>query len=164
MLWREMLHEGGAELVVADVDQSKRELAQRLDAQWADPLSALTADVDLIAPCALGGVLNDDTVPALRCKAIAGAANNQLADDSMGDQLAGRGILYAPDFAINAGGVINIAEELRGPYDPALAKKSVERIEQTLRNVFERARRDAVAPHRAALQMARERIAAARRQ
>ncbi len=75
----EMLAEGGAQLVVADVDQSKRALADRLGAEWTDPLSAMTADVDVLAPCALGGVLNDDTVPALRCKAIAGAANNQLA-------------------------------------------------------------------------------------
>ena len=74
-----MLAEGGAELVVADVDQRKRELAERLGAEWTDPLSALTADVDVVAPCALGGVLNDETVPALRCRAIAGAANNQLA-------------------------------------------------------------------------------------
>ena len=80
----ELLHAGGAELVVADVDQSKRELAERLGATWTDPHSAMTAEVDVLAPCALGGVLNDDTVPALRCKAIAGAANNQLASDDAG--------------------------------------------------------------------------------
>ena len=80
----ELLHAGGAELVVADVDQSKRELAERLGATWTDPHSAMTAEVDVLAPCALGGVLNDDTVPALRCKAIAGAANNQLASDAAG--------------------------------------------------------------------------------
>ncbi|HEX6025515.1 MAG TPA: Glu/Leu/Phe/Val dehydrogenase dimerization domain-containing protein, partial [Solirubrobacter sp.] len=78
----EMLAKDGAKLLVADVDQSKRELAERIGAGWTDPQSALTAEVDLLAPCALGGVLNDETVPALRCKAIAGAANNQLADDS----------------------------------------------------------------------------------
>ena len=118
----ELLHEGGAELVVADVDQSKRELAERLGATWTDPLSALTAEVDLIAPCALGGVLNDDTVPALRCKAIAGAANNQLADDSLDAALAERGILWAPDFVCNAGGIINICVELEPDgYDAARA-------------------------------------------
>src|SRR5688572_28242045 len=108
----ELLAEGGAQLVVADVDQSKRELATRLGAEWADPLSAMTADVDIVAPCALGGVLNDETVPALRCKAIAGAANNQLADDGHDAELASRGILWAPDFVCNAGGIINICVEL----------------------------------------------------
>ena len=72
----------------------------------------MTADVDLVAPCALGGVLNDETVPALRCKAIAGAANNQLAADALDAALAQRGILWAPDFVCNAGGIINICVEL----------------------------------------------------
>src|SRR4051794_20759243 len=108
----EMLHEGGAELVVADVNQSKRELAERLGATWTDPHSALTADVDLVAPCALGGILNDETVPALNCKAIAGAANNQLASEALDHALAERGILWAPDFVCNAGGIINNAVEL----------------------------------------------------
>src|SRR3954466_2687980 len=94
----ELLHAGGAGLGVADVDQSKRELAKRLDATWTDPHGALTADVDLVAPCALGGVLNDETVPALHCKAIAGAANNQLSDYSLEAQIATRGILWAPAF------------------------------------------------------------------
>ena len=78
-------------------------------ATWTDPHSAMTAEVDVLAPCALGGVLNDDTVPALRCKAIAGAANNQLASDALDAALAERGILWAPDFVCNAGGIINIA-------------------------------------------------------
>ena len=72
----------------------------------------MTADVDVVAPCALGGVLNDETVPALRCKAIAGAANNQLAADALDAALADRGILWAPDFVCNAGGIINICVEL----------------------------------------------------
>ena len=100
--------------------------------------------------------------PELRCRIIAGAANNQLADESMGDELQARGILYAPDFAINAGGVINIGEELQGPYDPDRARRSVERIGDTLAAVFERARETGVSTHTAALAMARERIDAAR--
>src|SRR5690349_10247607 len=81
-----------------------------------------------------------------------------LADESMGDQLQARGILYAPDFAINAGGVINIGEELQGPYDPDRARRSVERIGDTLAAVFERSRETGVCTHSAALAMARERI------
>ena len=92
----EMLAEGGARLVVADVDQGKRELAEQLGAEWTDPLSAMTAEVDVVAPCALGGVLNDETVPALRCRAIAGAANNQLADDALDAALAARGSCGRP--------------------------------------------------------------------
>ncbi|MFL6041634.1 MAG: Glu/Leu/Phe/Val dehydrogenase family protein, partial [Gaiellales bacterium] len=154
----------GARVSVADLYQDRIDPILALGAEQVPAESVHELECDVFSPCALGAVIGPETIDRLRCRVIAGAANNQLADDSMGDQLAGRGILYAPDFAINAGGVINIAEELRGPYDPAQAKKSVERIEQTLRNVFERARRDAVPPHRAALQMARERIAAARGQ
>jgi leucine dehydrogenase len=155
----ELLHEGGAELVVADVDQSKRELAQRLGAEWTDPLSALTADVDLIAPCALGGVLNDDTVPALRCKAIAGAANNQLADDSLEARIAERGILWAPDFVCNAGGIINICVELEPEgYDSARADVNVRVVGDTLRTIFDSAAASGTTPLAAALELGRERI------
>ena len=108
-------------------------------------------ECDVYSPCALGAVIRPETIGRLRCRVVAGAANNQLADASMGDELKRRGIVYAPDFAINAGGVINIADELIGDgYDPDRAKRSVERIEQTLRDVFERARSAGVAPNRAA--------------
>jgi leucine dehydrogenase len=155
----ELLHAGGAELVIADVDQSKRELAQRLDAEWADPLSALTADVDVIAPCALGGVINDDTVPALRCKAIAGAANNQLADESLDQALAARGILWAPDFVCNAGGIINICVELEPQgYDPGRADTRVRAVGDTLRTIFDSAAATGTTPLTAALELGRERL------
>ena len=108
----ELLAEGGARLVLADIDERRRELADRLGAEWTDPASALTADVDVLAPCALGGVLDDDTVPQMRARVIAGAANNQLAHEGVGELLAARGILWVPDFVANAGGVVNIAVEL----------------------------------------------------
>ena len=156
----EMLAEGGAELVVADVDQSKRALATRLGAQWTDPLSAMTAEVDVVAPCALGGVLNDDTVPALRCRAIAGAANNQLADDSLDAALAERGILWAPDFVCNAGGIINICVELEPEgYDPARADTNVRAVGDTLRTIFDSAAASGTTPLTAALELGRERLA-----
>jgi leucine dehydrogenase len=155
----ELLHEGGAELVVADVDQSKRELAQRLGAEWTDPLSALTADVDIVAPCALGGMLNDDTVPALRCKAIAGAANNQLADDSLDAALSARGILWAPDFVCNAGGIINICVELEPEgYDTGRADTRVRAVGDTLRTIFDSAAASGATPLEAALELGRERL------
>ena len=155
----ELLHEGGAELVVADVNQSKRELAKRLGAEWTDPLSALTADVDIVAPCALGGMLNDDTVPALRCKAIAGAANNQLADDSLDAALSARGILWAPDFVCNAGGIINICVELEPEgYDPGRADTRVRAVGDTLRTIFDGAAASGTTPLEAALELGRERL------
>ena len=157
----ELLHAGGAELVVADVDQSKRELAERLGATWTDPHSAMTAEVDVLAPCALGGVLNDDTVPALRCKAIAGAANNQLASDALDAALAERGILWAPDFVCNAGGIINIAVELEpGGYATDRADTNVRAVGDTLRQIFDSAAASGSTPLRAALELGRERLSA----
>jgi leucine dehydrogenase len=155
----ELLHEGGAELVVADVDPGKRELAERLGATWTDPHSALTADVDVVAPCALGGVLDDDTVPALRCRAIAGAANNQLADDSLDRALAARGILWAPDFVCNAGGIINISVELEPEgYAPERADARVRAVGDTLRQIFASAAASGTTPLQAALDLGRERL------
>jgi leucine dehydrogenase len=155
----EMLHAGGAELIVADVDQSKRELAERLGATWTDPTSAMTADVDLLAPCALGGVLNDETLPALNCKAIAGAANNQLASDELDQALAGRGILWAPDFVCNAGGIINIAVELEpGGYSAETADTNVRAVGDTLRQIFDTAAARNTTPLRAALEIGQERL------
>jgi leucine dehydrogenase len=158
----EMLHEGGAELVVADVDQGKRALAERLGAEWTDPFSALTAEVDVVAPCALGGVLNDDTVPALRCRAIAGAANNQLASDALDGALAARGILWAPDFVCNAGGIINISVELEPDgYAPERAEARVRGVGDTLRQIFDLAAGSATTPLQAALTLGRERLSPA---
>jgi leucine dehydrogenase len=155
----ELLAEGGASLIVSDVDQSKRELATRLGATWADPMSALTAEVDVVAPCALGGVLNDETVPKLRCKAIAGAANNQLADDSLDAKLAERGILWAPDFVCNAGGIINISVELEPEgYAPERADARVRAVGDTLRQIFDSAAASGTTPLAAALELGRQRL------
>jgi leucine dehydrogenase len=156
----ELCAQEGAQLVVADVDRRKRELAERLGARWTDPGDALTAEVDLLAPCALGGVLNDDSVPALRCRAIAGAANNQLADDSLADALAARGILWAPDFACNAGGIINISVELEPEgYSPERADTRVRAVGDTLRQIFESAEASRTTPLAAAMELGRDRLA-----
>jgi leucine dehydrogenase len=152
----------GARVSIADIYQDRVDPIVELGGEQVAADAVHAVECDVFSPCALGAVISPATVDQLRCRVVAGAANNQLADESMGDVLKQRGILYAPDFAINAGGVINIGEELDGPYDAARAKQSVERIEQTLRSVFDRARRDDIPPNRAAVQMARERIAAAR--
>ena len=155
------LRRAGMKLVLADVDPSRRRLAEQLEARWISPERALEADVEILAPCALGGFLDDDTVPRLRCRIVAGAANNQLADDTIAGVLAARGVLWAPDFVVNAGGLINIAEELDG-YDPADARRRVRGIADTLRRIFDDAESMAATPLTAAMELARRRLAAAR--
>ncbi len=108
----ERLAGDGAELLVSDIDPGRRELAERLGASWLDPDEALTADCELLAPCALGGSIDPDNVERLRCEVVCGAANNVLAERSLAGRLAERGILYAPDFIANAGGLISVYGEL----------------------------------------------------
>jgi leucine dehydrogenase len=155
----EVFAAAGAELLVTDVDPAKRELAQRLGAEWVEPGAGLRADVDLLSPCALGGVLNHATVPELRCRAIAGAANNQLASDEIAPLLAERGIVWAPDFVCNAGGIINISVELEpAGYDRDRAGTRVRAIGDTLRAIFDAAAADGTTPLQAALELARRRL------
>ncbi|MDX6723341.1 MAG: leucine dehydrogenase, partial [Solirubrobacteraceae bacterium] len=154
-----LLARRGAELVVADIDERKRADAERLGARWTTPDSALTAQVDVLAPCALGGMLDQDTVPRLQAPVIAGAANNQLADESIADLLAERGVLWAPDFVANAGGIINISVELEPTgYDAARARRRVQGIGDTLRAVYDAAGGDTT-PLAAAMALAQRRLA-----
>jgi leucine dehydrogenase len=156
------LLDAGADVTVSDIYPERVEALAELGAKACPPDEIHRQDCDVFAPCALGAVIRPETVGELRCRVVAGAANNQLLDSSMGDVLHSRSIVYAPDFVINAGGVINIAEELGRPYDAERARASVERIADTLTAVFERSRRDGIAPHVAADRLAEERIAAAR--
>jgi leucine dehydrogenase len=151
----------GAKLLVSDVDPARRHLAEQLGARWVAPERAVEADAEILAPCALGGLLDEDTVARLCCRIVAGAANNQLADDGIADMLSARGILWAPDFVVNAGGLINIAEELRG-YHPANARRRVRGIADCLRGIFDDADSMGTTPLTAAMELARRRIAAAR--
>jgi leucine dehydrogenase len=151
----------GADLLVADIDPAKQALAAELGARWTSPEKALLADVDVVAPCALGGLLDHDSAPRLRCAVVAGAANNQLADDAVADLLHARGILWAPDFVANAGGIINIAVELEpGGYDPRRARQRVRGIADTLRRVYADARAIDATPLTAAHELARRNLAA----
>jgi len=152
----------GARVTVSDIYADRVDPLVALGAEAADPTAIHAVDCDVYSPCALGAVIRPETVQGLRCRVVAGAANNQLLDGSMGDALHARGILYTPDFVINAGGVINIGEELGRPYDADRARESVERIADTLRAVFARAKADGVPTHIAADRLAEERIAAAR--
>jgi leucine dehydrogenase len=158
----ELLADGGAELVLADIDDRRSELAGRVGARWTDPESAMTAGVDVLAPCALNGVLNDESVPLIRARAIAGAANNQLAHEAVSELLASRDILWVPDFVANAGGVVNISVELEpGGYDTARAETRVRAIADTVRTVLDHAEATGATPLAAALEIARRRVAEA---
>jgi leucine dehydrogenase len=149
----------GAQLVVSDVDPAKRALAEQLGARWTTPGRALTAKVDVLSPCALGAVFDADTVPKLRCRAIAGAANNQLATERAAELLAAQGILWAPDFVVNAGGIVNIAVELRPEgYDAAVARRNCRAIGDTLAQIFETADTERITPLTAANALAERRL------
>lgn len=153
---------GGATLLVTDIDPSRQELARGLGARWIMPGEALEAAVDVLVPCALGGVLDHDTAPRVQAPVIAGAANNQLADDDVAGLLAQRGVLWAPDFVVNAGGIVNISVELDpAGYDPRRARRRVRGIADTLRRIFEDAAATGATPLQAAMALARERLAEA---
>jgi leucine dehydrogenase len=153
-----LLHMAGARLFVADVDE--RRVARVCDETGARPLSVegfWGADVDVLSPCALGGGLNPVTVPRIRAAIVAGSANNQLASEAMGDLLRERGVLYAPDFAINAGGVIAIHYQRSGGSWGA-AMQHVERIGDTLSELFVRAEREQCSTALLAERLACERL------
>jgi leucine dehydrogenase len=149
----------GAKLVLTDVDERKRRLAEQLGGRWIAPERALEAKVDVLSPCALGGLLSEETVPRLRCRVIAGAANNQLADQGVADLLAARAILWAPDFVVSAGGLINIAEEF-GQYNAATARRRVRAIAGTLGQILDDAESIGATPLAAAMELARRRLVA----
>jgi leucine dehydrogenase len=155
----------GAQLILADLDTERAtRRATQLGARQVGCDEIIAVDAEVFAPCALGGVINDRTLGQLSCDIVAGAANNQLQESRHGTALHARGILYAPDYVTNAGGLINIAQELRpGGYDRARALAQVATIETTLAEIFERSEREDRPTHEIADQVAEERIRAARR-
>lgn len=150
----------GAELIVSDIDMDRaRSLAAKYGIQTVSPEEILKVECDILAPCALGAIINDKTIPSLRCKAIAGAANNQLHKDSHADVLKEKGILYVPDFVINAGGLLNVAEELgEEGYHPRGPRYKTHHLYDTLLAIFEIAEKNKESTHSAALSLAEYRI------
>jgi leucine dehydrogenase len=154
-----LLARAGAKLVVADIDPTKKAEAEKLGARWTTPAKAMTAAVDVLVPCALGGVLDHESVPRLQAPAVAGAANNQLAAADVADLLREHGVLWAPDFVANAGGIVNISVELdRDGYDPDRAKTRTAAIGDTLRRVFDDAASAQTTPLAAAMALAESRL------
>ncbi len=150
------LAERGARLIVTDFDRARiDEIVARHEAEAVSPGQIYDVDCDVFAPCALGGVLNDDTVARLRCRIVAGAANNQLAHPAIAEALRARNILYAPDYVINAGGVIFAALSYLGDSEFQILKK-IKRIPITLTRVLDLAERKRVTAEEAAEGLARE--------
>ena len=156
------LHAAGARLVVSDIDAERvKRVVNEFGAVPVDSEEIFSAPVDIYAPCALGGVINDITVPKLKCEIVAGAANNQLLEPRHGDALEQRGILYAPDYVANAGGVINVYGELAG-WDQDRAYRKAGEIYDTVLGVFEIAKESGVPTYVAADRLAERRVKAVR--
>jgi len=155
-----LLHEAGARLLVADVSRDTlQDLLEHVPAEVVAPRDILFSDADVLAPCALGNVLNAETIPRIRAKVIAGAANNQLASAADGARLAERGILYAPDYVINAGGVISVAREYLGNSTAEEVRSEVCRIPERLQQIFADAANSARPTNDVADELARQIVA-----
>ncbi|MEO8276010.1 MAG: Glu/Leu/Phe/Val dehydrogenase dimerization domain-containing protein [Thermoanaerobaculia bacterium] len=153
------LKDEGAKIIGCDIDAQAIAEARELGVEIVAPDAIYDVDCDIFAPCALGAILNDDTIPRLKAKAVAGGANNQLADAARhGVEIERRGILYAPDFVINAGGLINVFQEFVG-YDQERALRRARGIYDNVLRVFSIARRDNIPSAVAADRMAEARIA-----
>ena len=155
-----LLHEEGATLVVTDLDaQRVKTVTQDFGARAVGAEEIYAQAVDIYAPCALGAVINDATVPRLQAAIVAGAANNVLAEDRHGDELERRGIVYAPDYVINSGGLINVNAELHG-WSMERARAKAGEIYETILRVFEIAKEEKIPSYRAADRLAEQRIEA----
>ncbi|MFN0065304.1 MAG: Glu/Leu/Phe/Val dehydrogenase dimerization domain-containing protein [Chlamydiales bacterium] len=151
---------GGARLIVTDINQAVVDKAVRdFGAIAVSPEAIFGVECDVLVPCAMGGILNCETIPLLRCKAVAGLANNQLLTAEDGDALYKREILYAPDYVINAGGLLNVAVEIRNEgYNAIVARQSVDRIYDLIVSIFTLSAEKKVSTHRIANGIASDNI------
>lgn len=154
----ELLHKENTHLIVTDINEDAvAKAVETFNATAVNPDDIYAVDCDIFSPCALGGIINDETIAQLKAKVIAGSANNQLLESRHGHLLHEKGIVYAPDYVINSGGVINVSEELTG-YDEARAIKKVKNIYNILANVFQISSEQNIPTYLAADRMAEERI------
>ncbi|MCC7014380.1 MAG: Glu/Leu/Phe/Val dehydrogenase [Planctomycetes bacterium] len=161
----ELLKEAGAHVIICDINETRvAELCKKHGFESVSDATHLDVPCDVYSPCARGATLNDASIPKLKCKAIAGVANNQLHEPRHGDVLRDKGILYAPDYVINAGGIINVSlEMIAGGYNEAKAVAKIDRIYDNLKQVFAIAREQKISTHVAADRLAEQRIAAGRK-
>lgn len=159
----EYLVKEGAEVVIADIDAPRVAQVERdFGVKAMDPREVVGANADIYCPCALGGVINDETVPQFRVKIICGSANNQLRAERHGDQIQARGILYAPDYIANAGGTVFDTDRLWGGVNPERGMNKVAKIYERMRQVLAISKKDNIPTYLAADRMAEQRIAQAR--
>lgn len=156
----ERLRHEDARVYISDINESRlKQVADRFGAEVVMGDAAYDLDLDIYSPCALGATLNDNTIPRLTCQIVAGAANNQLKDEQKhGRMLIDKGIIYAPDFLINSGGVINVAAEYEGNYQRERAYQKAEKVYDICLNILNEAERQDIGPQEAAMQMALKRI------
>ncbi|MFY0655110.1 MAG: leucine dehydrogenase, partial [Cyclobacteriaceae bacterium] len=149
-----------AQVLISDISQEKlKAVSSEYGAEKVEMNDVYSVDYDIYAPCALGATLNDQTIGSLKCLVIAGGANNQLLDEKRhGEMLVEKGIVYAPDFLINGGGITNCYFEYTGQYDRKLVMQQTEKIYQTTLDVLDRAGRNNTTPQQSALEMALDRI------
>jgi leucine dehydrogenase len=153
-----LLREQNAKVFVTDINkESVQRCVDELGCEAVGTEEIYDVNADVYSPCALGGTVNEQTLPRLKCKIICGAANNQLATDEIGDEVEKRGILYAPDYAVNAGGVMNVSLEIDG-YNRERAMRMMRTIYYNVGRIFQIAERDGIPTYKAADRMAEERI------
>lgn len=159
----EHLREAGAEVLFSDVDKGAiHRFRNELGLDFIAPEAVYTTACDILAPCALGGVLNAETIPQLRCRAVVGGANNQLAEDRDAERLQARGILYAPDYVVNAGGALFVlGVETQGWTRQQGEQEVIASVRRALQQVFQLVSRAGITTDAAAKQMAEERLSAA---
>ena len=150
----------GAKVFISDIDEQKlKKIAQSSGATVVGVDEVYDMDVDVYAPCGLGATLNDETIPRLKASIVCGAANNQLKDEKKhGYQLMDRGITYAPDFQVNAGGLINVGAEYYGPYNRDRSYKDAEKIYDACWNIYQLAEKESISTQEAAIKLAKQRI------
>ena len=155
----ELLHKDGAKIIATDIFESGLKTAsEKYGATIVKPEEIFSQDVDIFAPCALGAILNTDNIAQLKCQIVAGAANNQLEDDNIhGDMIKEKGIFYAPDFLINAGGLINVYSEYNG-YVREIAFAQTENIYNTVLNIYKKSEEDNINTQLAAIKLAEKRV------
>jgi len=150
------------QLVVTDVYDSALDKARELGLKVVPPEKIYDQQCDIFSPCALGGVISGETIPRLHCRIVAGGANNQLLSESDGAELHRRGIVYAPDYIINSGGIINVSSEIGSPYNADRAREKTERIYEIIGRVIDIAKREEIPTAQAADRMAEARLASVR--
>ena len=159
MFLAELLDEAGAKMIYADITPERAQaLADKHGGTVIDPAQILSVECDILAPCALGAIVNDETLPDFNTKIIAGAANNMLLREEHGQRLREAGILYAPDYVINAGGIINVSIEVEGEYDEERARVKVENIYHALKRCFEISKERNISTNEASNFLAEERL------